>query len=84
MQHPACGLPRTPLLRRWVNKGKKKDRSCYHAPALTLSVPTFLHLCFLSSYYWICFLRNRCQRRACRCPWGSATACPYRLAGPTH
>ena len=26
-------------MRGRVNKGKKKNRSCYHAPALTLSVP---------------------------------------------
>ena len=62
-------LRRIPLPRTLVNKGRKKERSCYHAPAFTLSVPTFLHLCFLSSYYWICFLRNRCQRRTRRCPW---------------
>ncbi len=34
MQDPAYELPRIPLPRRWVNKGKKKGRGCYYAPAL--------------------------------------------------
>ena len=34
-------------MRGWVNKGKKKDRSCYHAPALTLSLPSYTY----ASYY---------------------------------
>jgi hypothetical protein len=69
MQDLANVLPRITIPRTSVNKAKKKGRGCY-APALTLSVPTFLHLCFLSSYFWTCFLRNRWQRRAWLCPWG--------------
>jgi hypothetical protein len=35
MHDPVYGLPRTPyLLGTWVNKGKKKGRGAYYAPAL--------------------------------------------------
>ena len=76
MQDPASELPRIPLLRTWVNKGKKRG------PGLLAGVlQSPRHLIFLMGFQWtpkVALLRSKPQSL----PWGKGRESYTLLSSP--